>query len=180
MSSKEVAIEKAKKVKFVILDIHGVLTDNTLYYTDDGKKSEAFSLHDRLGCIALAEAGINVSFLTSKISRADEQMAKIYKIPPERMWGTSAKIGKLDEFEKESGLRDEDICYVGDEMIDLGIMKRVGFSAAPADAAIEAKGAANYITKAAGGRGVVREVAEFILKAQGKWETVINKISKSI
>lgn len=86
MITKEVAIEKAKKVKFVILDIHGVLTDNTLYYTDDGKKSESFSLHDRLGCTALMEGGINVSFLTSKISRADEQMAKIYKIPPERLW----------------------------------------------------------------------------------------------
>lgn len=180
MITKEVAIEKAKKVKFVILDIHGVLTDNTLYYTDDGKKSESFSLHDRLGCTALMEGGINVSFLTSKISRADEQMAKIYKIPPERLWGTSAKMGKLDEFEKESSFKDEDICYVGDEMIDLGIMKRVGFSAAPADAAVEAKGAAAYITKAPGGKGVVREVAEFILRAQGKWETVINKISKTI
>ncbi len=178
--TKDAAIEKAKKVKFVILDIHGVLTDNTLYYTDDGKKSESFSLHDRLGCMALMEGGINVSFLTSKISRADEQMAKIYKIPPERLWGTSAKIGKLDEFEKESGLEDEDICYVGDEMIDLGIMKRVGFSAAPADAAVEAKGVADYIARAPGGKGVVREVAELILRAQGKWESVINKISKSI
>src|SRR4030043_2234855 len=177
MVNKEAAIEKAKKVKFVILDIHGVLTDNTLYYTDDGKKSESFSLHDRLGCIALIEGGINVSFLTSKISRADEQMAKIYKIPPERLWGTSAKMGRLDEFEKESGLKDEDICYVGDEIIDLGIMKRVGFSVAPSDGAIEAKEVAAYIAKASGGKGVVREIAELILKAQGKWETVINKIA---
>lgn len=60
--NKEIVIEKAEKVKFVILDIHGVLTDNTLYYTDDGKKSESFSLHDRLGCIGLMEGGINVSF----------------------------------------------------------------------------------------------------------------------
>ncbi len=180
MTTKEEAIQKAKMVKFVILDIHGVLTDNTLYYTDDGKKSESFSLHDRLGCMALMEGGIHVSFLTSKISRADEQMAKIYKIPPERLWGTSAKMGRLDEFEKESGLKDDDICYVGDEMIDLGIMKKVGFSAAPADAASEARGVADYITKAPGGKGVVREVAEFILKAQGKWEGVVSKISKPV
>jgi len=178
MKSKEIAIEKAKKVKFVILDIHGVLTDNILYYTDDGKKSECFSLHDHLGCMALIEAGIGLSFLTSKITRTDEQVGKIYNIPPEKLWGTSAKIGKLDEFEKESGLKDQDFCYVGDEMIDLGIMKRVGFSVAPADASIEAKGVADYITKAGGGKGVVRELAEFILKAQGKWEAIINKISK--
>ncbi len=174
----EAAIEKAKKVKFVILDIHGVLTDSVLYYLDDGKKSECFSLHDRLGCMALMESGIGVSFLTSKITRTDEQVAKVYNVPLDKLWGTSAKMGKLDEFEKESGLKDEDICYAGDEMIDLGIMKRVGFSVAPADASIEARNVAHYITKAAGGKGVVREVAEFILKAQGKWESIINKISK--
>src|SRR4030043_452788 len=97
--NKEIVIEKAKKVKFVILDIHGVLTDSVLYYMDDGKKSECFSLHDRLGCMALMEGGINVSFLTSKITRTDEQVAKIYNVPLERLWGTSAKMGKLDEFE---------------------------------------------------------------------------------
>ncbi len=176
--SKEAAIEKAKKVRFVILDIHGVLTDSILYYMDDGKKSECFSLHDRLGCTALMEGGIGVSFLTSKITRTDEQVAKIYNVPLEKLWGTSAKMGKLDEFEKESGLKDEDICYVGDEMIDLGIMKRVGFSVAPSDAAKEAKEVAHYISKAGGGKGVVREMAELILKAQGKWDEVIQKISR--
>ena len=166
---REGAVEKAKKVRFVILDIHGVLTDNTLYYTQEGVKSEAFSLHDRLGVTALVGAGIGVSFLTSKISRADEQMGKIYGIPPERLWGSSAKIGRLDEFEKESGFTDEEICYVGDEMIDLGIMKRVFFSVAPADASEEARAVADYVTAAGGGKGVVRELAQFILEAQGKW-----------
>ena len=179
MNENEKAIEKAKKVKFVILDIHGVLTDNTLYYTDDGKKSECFSLHDRLGCMALMEGDIEVAFLTSKISRADEQVGSIYKVTPDKLWGTSAKMSKLDEFEKESGLEDKDICYVGDEMIDLGIMKRVGFSVAPSDAAIEAKEVADYITKASGGKGVVRELAELILRAHGKWEKVIEKLTKT-
>jgi 3-deoxy-D-manno-octulosonate 8-phosphate phosphatase (KDO 8-P phosphatase) len=179
MGNKEMANEKAKKVKFVILDIHGVLTDNVLYYTEDGKKSECFSLRDRLGCKALMEGGIGLAFLTSKITRTDEQVGKIYGIPPEKLWGTSAKMGKLEEFKKESGLEDQDFCYVGDEMIDLGIMKKVGFSVAPADASVEAKEVADYITKVGGSKGVVREIAEFILKAQGKWESVINKISKS-
>ncbi|MDI7260592.1 MAG: phenylphosphate carboxylase subunit delta [Thermodesulfobacteriota bacterium] len=178
MVNRDIAIEKAKKVKFVILDIHGVLTDNTLYYTDDGKKSECFSLHDRLGCKALIEAGIGVAFLTSKISRADEQVGHIYGVPPERLWGTSAKMTKLDEFEKESGLTDGDLCYVGDEMIDLGAMKRVAFSAAPSDASAEAKEVAGFVTRAGGGKGVVREVAELILKAQGKWESAIQKLTE--
>lgn len=164
------AREKARKVRFVILDIHGVLTDNTLYYTQEGLKSEAFSLHDRLGVKALTEAGIGVAFLTSKISRADEQMGKIYGIPPERLWGSSAKIGRLDEFERESGFKDEDIAYAGDEMIDLGIMKRAGFSIAPTDGSSEARAAADYVTAAGGGHGVVRELAQFILEAQRRWD----------
>jgi 3-deoxy-D-manno-octulosonate 8-phosphate phosphatase (KDO 8-P phosphatase) len=126
----------------------------------------------------LIEGGIGLAFLTSKITRTDEQVGKIYGVPLEKLWGTSAKMGKLDEFEKESGLKDEEICYVGDEMIDLGIMKRIGFSVAPSDGATEAKEVAAYITKASGGKGVVREAAEFILRAQGKWDAVIDKISR--
>jgi 3-deoxy-D-manno-octulosonate 8-phosphate phosphatase (KDO 8-P phosphatase) len=164
------AAEKAKKIKFVILDIHGVLTDNTLYYTQEGKKSEAFSLHDRQGIKALVSSGIGVSFLTTKISRADEQMGEIYGLPPERLWGSGAKMARLDEFENESGFKDEDICYVGDEMIDLGIMKRAGLSAAPADGSGEARTVADYVTSVGGGKGVVRELAQFILEAQGRWE----------
>ena len=179
MKSEQEAIEKAKKVKFVILDIHGVLTDCVLYYADDGKKSEMFSLHDRLGCRALIEGGIGVAFLTSKITRTDEQVGNIYSVPPERLWGTSAKIGKLDEFEKESGLKDEDICYVGDEMIDLGVMRRAGFSVAPGDASVLAKDDADFITHRGGGKGVVRELAQFILTAQGKWAAVAEKLSKT-
>ncbi len=167
---KAEAIEKAKKVKFVILDIHGVLTDNTLYYTQEGVKSETFSLHDRLGIKALTDQGIGVSFLTTKISRADEQMGKIYGIPPERLWGQGAKMARIDEFQKESCFKDEDICYVGDEMIDLAVMKRSGFSAAPADGSHEARAVADHVTAAGGGRGVVRELAQFILEAQGKWD----------
>lgn len=179
MKSEQAAIEKAKKVKFVILDIHGVLTDCVLYYADDGKKSEMFSLHDRLGCRALVEGGIGLAFLTSKITRTDEQVGSVYGIPPEKLWGTSAKIGKLDEFEKETGLKDEDVCYVGDEMIDLGVMRRAGFSVAPGDASAQAREDADYITKAGGGKGVVRELAQFILTAQGKWAAVAEKLSKT-
>jgi 3-deoxy-D-manno-octulosonate 8-phosphate phosphatase (KDO 8-P phosphatase) len=98
-------------------------------------------------------------------------MSKIYGVPPDMLWGSSAKMARLDEFEQQSGLKDEDICYVGDEMIDLGIMKRVFFSVAPADGSVEARTIADLVTEAGGGKGVARELAEFILKAQGKWDT---------
>jgi 3-deoxy-D-manno-octulosonate 8-phosphate phosphatase (KDO 8-P phosphatase) len=172
MSSAD-AVEKAKKVKFVILDIHGIMTDNTLYYTQEGMKSEAFSLHDKQGIQALMNAGIGVSFLTSKVSRADEQMGLIYGLPPENLWGSSAKIGRVEEFQKVSGITDTEICYVGDEMIDLGVMKKAGFSVAPADASQEARDVADYVTRVGGGKGVVRELAQFILEAQGKWDAFV-------
>jgi len=169
------AKEKAKKVKFVILDIHGIMTDNTLFYTQDGIKSEAFSLHDRIGIKALMDEGIGVSFLTTKISRADEQMAKIYGLPPENLWGQGAKMARVDQFEQETGLKDEEICYAGDEMIDLAVMKRCGFSVAPSDGSPEARDIADYVTSAGGGRGVVRELAQFILEAQGKWDNFLGE-----
>ncbi len=104
MSQAE-AVEKAKKVKFVIFDIHGILTDNTLFYTQDGVKSEAFCLHDRLGIKALVDSGVGVSFLTSKVSRDVEQMAKIYGVPPECSGEAPQRWRRLDEFEQQSGSR---------------------------------------------------------------------------
>jgi 3-deoxy-D-manno-octulosonate 8-phosphate phosphatase (KDO 8-P phosphatase) len=169
------AIEKARRVKFVIFDIHGILTDNTLFYAQDGVKSEAFSLHDRIGLKALMDSGIGVSFLTSKVARDVEQMAKIYGVPADMLWGSSAKMARLDEFEKASGYKDDEICYVGDEMIDLGIMKRVFFSVAPSDGSPEARAIADLVTAAGGGKGVARELAEFILRAQGKWDQFVAK-----
>jgi len=169
------AKEKAKKVKFVILDIHGIMTDNTLFYTQDGIKSEAFSLHDRMGIKALMDEGIGVSFLTTKISRADEQMAKIYSLPPENLWGQGAKMARVDQFEQETGYKDEEICYAGDEMIDLAVMKRSGFSVAPADGSQEARDIADYVTNVGGGKGVVRELAQFILETQGKWDNFLGE-----
>ena len=177
MTSTEQAIEKAKKVKFVILDIHGILTDNTLYLTYEGVKSECFSLVDRIGCQALMAGGIDVSFLTSKVSRAMDLVGEVYGVPKKYRWGTGAKVAKVEEYKEESGLQNEEICYVGDEMIDLGVMERIGFPVAPSDGAKEATDVAVLITKAGGGKGVVRELAEFILKAQGKWEDVVEKIS---
>jgi len=129
----------------------------------------------KLGIRLLTEAGIPVSLLTTKISRADEQMGKIYGLPPEQLWGQGAKMARVDQFEQETGMKDEEICYAGDEMIDLAVMKRVGLSVAPADASQEAISIADFVTSVGGGKGVVREAAQFILEAQGKWEQIVKK-----
>lgn len=83
----------------------------------------------------------------------------------------------LDEKQKELGFTDQDFCYIGDEMIDLGMMKRARLAVAPADASLEAKSVADIVTKVGGGKGVIRELAEFILKAQGKWDSFVKTIT---
>jgi 3-deoxy-D-manno-octulosonate 8-phosphate phosphatase (KDO 8-P phosphatase) len=102
-------------------------------------------------------------------------MGKIYGLPPEQLWGQGAKMARVDQFEQETGMKDEEICYAGDEMIDLAVMKRVGLSVAPADASQEAISIADFVTSVGGGKGVVREAAQFILEAQGKWEQIVKK-----
>lgn len=172
---KENAVEKAKKITFLVIDIHGVLTDNTLYYTPDGIKSERFSLRDRIGFKLLFEAGLRAAFLTSKISRADQAVSKIYGVPEEFLWGSSQKMALTTEMQQKYGFKDEEMCYIGDEMIDLGMMRRAGFSVAPQDASKEAKEIADLVTEAKGGHGVVRETVEFILRAQGKWDEIFRR-----
>ncbi|MCX7857482.1 MAG: HAD hydrolase family protein [Deltaproteobacteria bacterium] len=174
---KENTYEKAKKITFLVIDIHGVLTDNTLCYTPDGIKSEKFSLRDRIGFKLLHEAGLRTAFLTSKISRADQAVSKIYGVPEEFLWGSSQKMALTTEMQQKYGFRDEEMCYIGDEMIDLGMMRRAGFSVAPQDASKEAREIADFVTEAKGGQGVVREVAEFILRAQGKWGEILSRFT---
>ena len=84
-------------------------------------------------------------------------------------------MARVDQFEQETGFKDEEICYAGDEMIDLAVMKRSGFSVAPADGSQEARDIADYVTTAGGGKGVVRELAQFILEAQGKWDNFLGE-----
>ncbi len=172
--SVEEAVEKAKKVKLALIDIHGVLTDGAIYYDEDGKKTRAYTYWDRFGCAALTAGGIIVAFLTRE-SKMGQAIAQQYGV--ERFYATPAKMAKLDELEQELGFTDENVSYVGDEIIDTGILKRVGFAVATADAVPEAKEVADHITEAIGGKGIVREIAEFILKAQGKWETALEKLA---
>ena len=165
--------ERAKKIKLVILDVHGVMTDEIVYYSDNGVRYRPFCHRDGLANYALMWGGMEVAWLTrsSKTARFRAQELKI-----KRYYENPKKVEKLDELEQELGLKDDEVCYVGDDLIDLGVMNRVGLAVAPSDAVPEAKEAAHYITETPSGKGVVREIAELILKAQGKWEEIKQKI----
>jgi 3-deoxy-D-manno-octulosonate 8-phosphate phosphatase (KDO 8-P phosphatase) len=168
------AVERAKKIKLVVLDVHGVLTDNDVIYDQEGKRYRAFSHEDGFGCNALMFCGIELAVITRK-SKATENRMKDIGI--KRFYQTKEKVGQYEELLKELNITDEEACFVGDEVIDLGVMRRVGFAVSPSDGKKQALEVAHFITEKAGGKGVVRELAEFILQAQGKWEGFCEKIA---
>jgi len=168
------AVERAKKVKLVVFDVHGVLTDNDVIYDKDGNRSRVFCHEDGFGCNALMLCGIEVAVIT----RASKSIAaRMEDIGIKRYYATKEKIAQYEKLLEELNITDEEVCYVGDEVIDLGVMKRVGFAVAPSDSKKQALEVAHWITQKAGGRGVARELAEFILEAQGKWEPFCEKVT---
>lgn len=164
--------QKAAKVKLLLLDVDGVLTDGRIVYDSKGRDSKFFDVHDGLGVYLLHKAGIPTILITARGSRSikprarDMHVAKVYA-------GIFPKSKILDKVLSQYRIQPEEICFVGDDLVDLSLMKRVGFAVAVFNAAAEIKQVASYISLRTGGRGAVREVAELILKAQGKWQEVL-------
>jgi len=167
-------IDRAKKVKLFIIDIDGVMTDGRIIYSIYGDELKFFDVQDGLGISLLKAAGIPSVIITAKKSRIvslrarDIRVAKAYQ----------GYIDKLIPFEKvlrRFKIAPEDICFVGDDLIDIPVLKRVGLAVAVPNAVPEAKGVAHYVTSNMGGRGAVREVCDMILKSQNKWEAVTRK-----
>ncbi|MDR2240547.1 MAG: phenylphosphate carboxylase subunit delta [Zoogloeaceae bacterium] len=168
-------MDKAKGIKLVILDVDGVMTDGRIVIDDNGVEQRNFDIKDGFGVVALQMTGIDVAIITSKKSGAVRHRAEELKIKRFHE-GIKKKVEPYEEILKEMNITDADVCYVGDDLVDLSMMRRVGLPVAVADAVEEVKDAAGYITMACGGHGAVREVAEMILKAQGKWDKILSKI----
>lgn len=156
----------------MILDVDGVLTDGRIIYDSKGSDSKFFDVHDGLGVYLLRQMGIKTILLTAKGSGTLKHRAKDMRV--EEIYADAApKTGALDKILKKYKVSEGEICFVGDDLVDLAVMKRVGLAIAVANACEEAKQAAAYITDKQGGRGAVREVAELILKAQGRWQEAV-------
>lgn len=170
-------MERAKNVKLVILDVDGVMTDGRVIIDDNGVNYRSFDIKDGFGTVALQMSGIQVAIITTSKSDVVAHRAKELRI--EKYFpGSKNKLEVYDNLLKEIGLADENVCYVGDDLVDLPLLKRVGFAVAVGDAVDEVKEQTHYVTKTPGGRGAIREVAEIILKAQGKWENILSKVVK--
>ncbi|MFA4983762.1 MAG: HAD-IIIA family hydrolase [Candidatus Omnitrophota bacterium] len=163
---------KAGKVKLLLLDVDGVLTDGRIVYDSKGRDSKFFDVHDGMGVYLLRRAGIPTVLVTAKSSKAilprarDMRIAKVYAELP-------SKSRVLEKIKKKYNVDPEEICFVGDDLVDLCLMNKVGLAIAVFNACPEIKQAAAYITIRHGGRGAVREVSELILKSKGRWKEMV-------
>jgi 3-deoxy-D-manno-octulosonate 8-phosphate phosphatase (KDO 8-P phosphatase) len=156
----------------LLLDVDGVLTDGRIIYDSKGRDSKFFDVHDGMGVYLLRRAGIPTVLITAKGSRAIRPRARDMRVT-EIFADISPKSAVLERILKKYRLSAEEICFVGDDLVDLCLMKKVGFAVAVFNASREIKQAASYITIRHGGRGAVREVAELILKSQARWKEMV-------
>ena len=169
--------EKARPIKLLVLDVDGVMTDGRIVYNDGGEETKAFDVKDGHGIKMLMRSGVSVALLTGRESRVVPHRARDLEIDMVYQ-GAHDKLSVFERILREKGLKGEEVSYVGDDLVDLPVMKRAGLSISVADASEELKGCVDYVTERSGGRGAVREVCELILKAQGKWEGMTSRYRK--
>lgn len=160
-----------RRVKLLLCDVDGVLTDASVWVGGENELKR-FNIQDGLGLVALRREGVKVGWISSRPSPATSHRAEELKIDFLKQ-EKGAKVEVIEVLLAQEDIRWEEVCYVGDDIVDLGALKRAGVAVAVANAVEEVKGLAHYVTKAAGGEGAVREVVELILKAQDKWARVV-------
>ena len=166
--------EKIRAVNLLVLDVDGVMTDGKIIIDDTGREIKNFDVKDGHGIKILMRYGIDVVLLTGRRSVVVEHRAKDLGIG-EVHQGILNKLEIFEEIIRRRSLRYENVAFIGDDIVDVPLLKRVGFSVAVADASEDVKKCVDYITKNRGGNGAVREVCELILGAQGKWVDVAKR-----
>lgn len=167
--------DRLKQIKLLLLDVDGVLTDGSIIYDDNGAQTKNFNVRDGLGIRLLMKVGIGVGIITGRVSDALRHRCKNLGIDLV-FDGIIDKAPLLEKIMKQTGLLPENIAFIGDDLLDTPLMKRIGVPVAVADAHESVLEAALMVTEARGGAGAVREVCEAILKAQGLWEKILDGI----
>jgi 3-deoxy-D-manno-octulosonate 8-phosphate phosphatase (KDO 8-P phosphatase) len=160
------ALPRARQVRLLLLDVDGVLTDGSITYISGGGEAKTFNTQDGLGIKLLQESGVAVGIITARTSEAVERRARDLQFA-HVFQGKQDKLTVYESILKETGLRPPQTAYMGDDLMDLPILNRVGFAAAPANAVAEIRQRVHYTTEHGGGKGAVREVCDLILEAQG-------------
>lgn len=166
-------VDKAKKIKLLILDVDGVLTDGRIYYGNYGDELKAFDVRDGMGLALMGRAGIETAIITAKKAKIIRLRAKDMGV--KRVYENHSKLKIYTKLLRKFRLQKEEVCFIGDDLLDIPVLKDVGLPATVPQAAKEVKAVSSYVTQASAGCGAARELCEFILKSQGKWDEVIKK-----
>lgn len=164
----------AQRIKLLLLDVDGVMTDGGIVMNHQGEEIKRFDVRDGHGIRLLIDAGVQVGLVTGRSSRVVTHRAKDLGI---RIVYQKAfdKLQAYQEIKRKTGLSDGEIAYVGDDVVDLPVLRRVGLAMAVKDADENVRRRVDYVTGQKGGRGAVREIVELLLRAQGRWEPLIKK-----
>lgn len=165
---------RAADVRLLLLDCDGVLTDGTITPVVVGDELKSFHTHDGHGLVMLHRAGLRSGIISGRTSRLVETRAADLGIKYVRQ-GALDKISAFESLLAEAAVDPAHVAYVGDDVVDIPIMRRTNLAIAVADATPDTRDAAHYVTRLPGGRGAVREVCELILKAQGRWDELMKK-----
>ena len=159
---------RIQKIKLLIVDNDGVLTDGRIVLGDYGDELKFFDVQDGFGLVLARRAGLNTVIMSGKKSRINHRRAKELNINL-IIQNAFDKLKAFEKVLKKFKVSAEEVCYIGDDLIDLPVLRRVGFAVAVPNGVEEVRQAAHYITQKSGGRGAVREVVDMILKTQGSW-----------
>ncbi len=162
----------ARPVKMLVMDVDGVLTDGSIYLTDSGDELKAFNSQDGLGLTLLRKSGVLLAIISGRKARCVEVRAQALGVAHVYQ-GIGNKAEAFARLLADTGLSAADCAYIGDDVIDLPVMRQVGFAVAVPDAPNLVRSHAHYVTGSAGGRGAVRELCELILHAQGKLDDAL-------
>ena len=164
--------ERARRVRLVLLDVDGVLTDGKIVVHADGTESKTFDIRDGTGIVLAQKAGVRVGLLSARQSGATTERANQLRITIVRQ-GALDKLTTYESLLAELGLDDEEVAFMGDDLLDLPVLGRVGLAAAPADAVDVVRSRVHWVSARRGGDGAVRELAELVLKAQDRWLALV-------
>jgi len=163
--------ERLQKIKLLVLDVDGVMTDGRIIFDSNGVESKFFNVKDGHGIKMAQRAGIEIGIISGRQSRVVANRAAELGIVHVYQKAMDKLVPYLDILEK-TGLDDSRVAFMGDDVIDIPLLRRVGFAAAPADAVEEVLPHVHFVTKNRGGWGAVREVCDLLIKGQGAWETI--------
>ena len=164
---------RAAAIKLVLFDVDGVLTDGKILLHADGTESKQFDIKDGTAIVWAQRLTLTVGFLSARISASTAQRARQLGVTVVHQ-GVASKLDTYDQIIDGLMLEDEQVAYMGDDVLDLGVLSRAGLAAAPADAAPDVRSRVHWVSAARGGDGAARELIELILRAQGKWDGIID------